>query len=579
VVAIWAHRSAALVRALIATLRTGAAFVVLDPAHPAARLAQHVRIARPAAFLRITAAGAVPGEVEAALAETSLVTVLLGTKQEGDLAAGQPLRETDLPEVEIGPDSLAYLSFTSGTTGTPKAVMGRHGSLTHFTPWLAETFELGANDRFSLLSGLSHDPLHRDVFTPLQLGAAVVVPDPEGVVTPGWLGPWMRRSGITVAHLTPALGQLLADVDEIDPEAGAMSALRRAFFVGDVLVRGEVARLARLAPGLRVVNYYGSTETQRAVSYHIVDLAVADSAKPIVPLGRGIPAVQLIVRTASGDLAGVGELGEVWLRSPHVALGYRDDAELTGARFVPNPWIGDSGDLLYRTGDLGRYRADGEVEPAGRADQQVKVRGFRVELGEIEAALAKHGSVREAVVLARGEGEGKRLIAWLTRAGDHQASSAAMREHLRGLLPAFMVPSAFVWLETLPLTPNGKVDRRALPDPHAPSAGASVPPRTPTEEVVADVWREVLGVEEIGVDDDFFALGGRWVSAISVVARVSRALEVDLPVRTLFDAPTISGFAQAVENAGGSALADALAGLEDLSDDEVAALLAELGEV
>jgi acyl-coenzyme A synthetase/AMP-(fatty) acid ligase len=387
----------------------------------------------------------------------------------------------------------------------------------------------------------------------------------------------MRRAGITVAHLTPALGQLLADVDEDDPHGGAMPALRRAFFVGDVLARGEVARLARLAPDLTVINYYGSTETQRAVSYHVVDPGAIDTAKPVVPLGRGIPGVELLVRRADGGRAGVGELGEVWLRSPHVALGYLGDAELTAARFVANPWTGDSADLLYRTGDLGRYRADGDVEPAGRADQQVKVRGFRVELGEIESALAKHATVREAVVLARGEGEAKRLVAWLTGPGERPAP-AVLREHLRGLLPDFMVPSAFVWLGALPLTPNGKVDRRALPDPRAPQTVDRVPPRTPIEEVVAEVWREVLGVDELGVDDDFFALGGRWSTAIRLVARVSQALEVELSLRVLFDAPTVAGLSAAVEAAGGGALADALAGLEDLSEEEVAALLAELGE-
>ncbi|HEX9937524.1 MAG TPA: amino acid adenylation domain-containing protein, partial [Longimicrobium sp.] len=391
-VAVWAHRSAAMARALVGVLRAGAAFVALDPAYPPARLAEYVRIAAPRGFLRIAAAGPVPPEVEAALAELAPVTVTLGARAGGaaiDDVDGLASTPPEAPEVEIGPDSLAYLSFTSGTTGTPKAVMGRHGSLTHFTPWLAETFGLTAADRFSLLSGLAHDPLHRDVFTPLQLGAAVVAPDPDRVGTPGYLGEWMAAAGVTVAHLTPAMGQLLAEAAELDDEgsAGSLPALRRAFFVGDVLMRGDVARLRRLAPGVTVINYYGSTETQRAVSYHVVDPDAGADAKPIIPLGRGIPGVQLLVRSRTGALAGVGELGEVWLRSPHVALGYRGDPALTAERFVANPWTADEGDRMYRTGDLGRYTPDGEVEPAGRADQQVKVRGFRIELGEVEAAL------------------------------------------------------------------------------------------------------------------------------------------------------------------------------------------------
>jgi amino acid adenylation domain-containing protein len=588
-VAIWAHRSAAMARAMMGVLRAGAAFVALDPAYPAARLAEYVRIAGPRGFLRIAAAGAVPAEVEGALSASVLVKIGLGGKSQGSIddIDGLGSLPAETSDVEIGADSLAYLSFTSGTTGAPKAVMGRHGSLTHFTPWLAERFELAAEERFSLLSGLAHDPLHRDVFTPLQLGASIIAPDPAGVGTPGYLGRWMAEAEVTVAHLTPAMGQLLADTSDSEDGrdgAGSMPKLRRAFFVGDVLVRGDVARLHRLAPNVTVINYYGSTETQRAVSYHVVDPNAADTAKPIVPLGRGIPGVQLLVRAANGALTGIGELGEVWLRSPHVALGYRGDAELTAARFVPNPWTGEAGDGMYRTGDLGRYAPDGEVEPAGRADQQVKVRGFRIELGEVEAALARHAAVREAIVMARGEGDAKRLVAWLTSTGE-RPGSREMREHLRALLPDFMVPSAFVWLDALPLTPNGKVDRRALPDPAAPAAAALAAPRTVVERMIAEIWMEVLGLENVGVEDDFFVLGGHSLKATQVLARISRMLEVELPLRVLFETPTIAGLAAAVEAAvaaadaadDGGAIADALAELEGLSDEEVAALLAEIG--
>ncbi|WP_420126162.1 amino acid adenylation domain-containing protein [Longimicrobium sp.] len=582
-VAIWAHRSAAMVRAMLGVLRAGAAFVALDPAYPPARLAEYIRIAAPRGWLRVAAAGAVPAPVEEVISARDLVKIDLGGKSQGpvDDVDGLGSLPAQAPDVEIGADSLAYLSFTSGTTGAPKAVMGRHGSLTHFTPWLADRFSLTASDRFSLLSGVAHDPLHRDVFTPLQLGASIVAPDPERVGAPGYLRRWMADADVTVAHLTPAMGQLLAGAPDSGGDgAGSMPGLRRAFFVGDVLVRGDVARLHRLAPHVTVVNYYGSTETQRAVSYHVVDPA-AGAAKPIVPLGRGIPGVQLLVRGADGALAGIGELGEVWLRSPHVALGYRGDAELTAERFVPNPWTGEAGDGMYRTGDLGRYGPDGEVEPAGRADQQVKVRGFRIELGEVEAALGTHPAVRDAIVMARGDADAKRLVAWLTPTGERPA--AAMRDHLRALLPDFMVPSAFVWLDALPLTPNGKVDRRALPDPEAHSTAERVPPRTVTERVVAEIWTEVLGVENVGVEDDFFVLGGHSLRATQVLARVSQRLEVELPLRVLFETPTVAGVAAAVEAAvaadgGGGAIADALAELEGLSDEEVAALLAEMGE-
>ena len=546
VVAITGHRSAALVRALVGTMKSGAAFLVLDPAYPAARLGDYVRIARPAAHLHLSAAADLPGEVAALLAETVRTTLVLHPRNDraaeevdGIAASASPV------SVEVGPDTLAYLSFTSGTTGTPKAVMGRHSSLTHFTPWLAQRFGLGAADRYSLLSGLAHDPLHRDVFTPLQTGAAVVAPLPDEVGTPGYLARWMREAAITVAHLTPAMGQLLADA----AEGERIPTLHRAFFVGDVLRRADVARLTALAPALNVVNYYGSTETQRAVSYHEVD--AAHEPKEVIPLGRGLPGVQLLVRSASGAVAGIGEVGEIWMRSPHLAAGYLNDPALAAERFVVNPWTGDPRDRLYRTGDLGRYRPDGEVEPLGRADQQVKVRGFRVELGEVESALAAHPAVREAAVLARDAAGGdRRLVAWWVPASETaEVDGPALRAHLRALLPEFMIPAAYVRLDRLPLTQNGKLDRRALPEPEPAVADDAVTaaPRTPAEELVAGLWAEVLRTERVGIHDDFFALGGHSLLATRLLARVQDAFGVALPLRALFEGPTVAQLAQRVD--------------------------------
>jgi amino acid adenylation domain-containing protein len=544
VVAITGHRSAALVRALIGTMKSGAAFLVLDPAYPAARLGDYVRIARPAAHIHLSAAADLPREVTALLAETIRTTLVLHPR--GDRAAEDVdgLPSADALSVEIGPDTLAYLSFTSGTTGTPKAVMGRHSSFTHFTPWLAAEFGFCASDRFSLLSGLAHDPLHRDVFTPLQLGASVVAPLPDEVGTPGYLARWMREAGITVAHLTPAMGQLLADA----AEGERIVSLHRAFFVGDVLRRDDVARLTALAPALNVVNYYGSTETQRAVSYHEVDPEAEQ--KEIIPLGRGIPGVQLLVRNATGEIAGIGEVGEIWMRSPHLAAGYLNDPALAAERFRVNPWTNDSRDRLYRTGDLGRYRPDGEVEPMGRADQQVKVRGFRVELGEVESALVAHAVVKEAAVIAREmEGGDRRLVAyWVPADDDARTESVELRAHLKTRLPEYMVPSAYVRLDRLPLTANGKLDRRALPEPDsAPTDARPAAPRTPTEEILAQIWAEVLRTESVGVDDDFFALGGHSLLATRLLARVQNALGVVLPLRALFEGPTVAELAGRVE--------------------------------
>jgi len=471
-VAVWAHRSAPLVRALLAAWKAGAAFVSLDPAYPPARLAEYVRIARPSALLRIGAAGEVPPEVAEALGATVKSTVVLGGKGKD----GVEDHPAEAPPVDVGPDDPAYVAFTSGTTGTPKAVAGTHRPLAHFFGWYARGMGVGPEDRFTLLAGLAHDPLLRDVFAPLSVGASIVIPDPVGLATPGWLAEWMGRERITVSHLTPATMQLIA----AGAEDVTLPALRLACFGGDLLRAADVRTLRSLAPGARAVNFYGATETPQAMgAWPVPDDLSAE--RETLPVGRGIDGVDLLIINPAGQVAGLGELGEIAVRTPYLSRGYLNDAELTAARFVANPWTVDAGDRMYRTGDLGRYRPDGAVEIAGRADGQMKVRGFRVEAGEVEAALRSHPSVREAVALAAGAGEDRRLVAWLVAEGE-PPRAVAIRGHLRKLLPDYMVPSSFVWLDALPLTPNGKVDRRALLDPDAPAPVVPVAPPMAAEE-------------------------------------------------------------------------------------------------
>jgi amino acid adenylation domain-containing protein len=540
VVAVWAHRSAALVRALLGAWKAGAAFVVLDPAYPAARLAGYVRAVRPRAFLRIAAAGAVPDAVADALDDSVRRAITLGGKAERDGLFGVP---AEAPAVDPGPDDLAYVAFTSGTTGEPKAIAGTHRPLSHFFGWYAAELGLGATDRVSLLSGLAHDPLLRDVFAPLVAGGTVCIPVQDEVGAPGRLAEWMRRAGVTVAHLTPATGALLSSGDA----DARLPGLRLACFGGDLLRADDVARLRSLAPAARIVNFYGATETPQAVGWHAVPDAPED-VPATVPAGRGIDGVQLLVLTSSGALAGVGELGEVCVRTPYLSRGYLNDAALTAQRFIVNPFTGDAADRVYRTGDLGRYRPDGTVEIAGRADRQVKVRGFRIEPGEVESALRAHPSLRDAAVLARGEGDARRLVAWVVpSSAEAGADVDALRAHLAAALPEWMVPSAFVSLDALPLTPNGKLDRAALPDPE-PSAGAEhVPARTGTERTLAAIWAELLEVESVGATDQFFHLGGHSLLATRLLARVRAAFGTDLPLRAVFEHPTLAALAAYID--------------------------------
>ncbi len=567
-VAIWAHRSAPVAWAVLGALAAGGAFVMLDPAYPAARLVEILRLASPRAWVALADAGAPPPEVEELLAGWQAEGSLLGRRVlpgGGPAAAGGLLAA--LPEamepVATGPDDLAFVAFTSGSTGTPKGILGRHGPLSHFLPWQRERFGLSEADRYSLLSGLAHDPLQRDLFTALATGATLCVPDPEEIFIPGRLAAWAARQGITVAHLTPAMGQVLTEPPGDGTGPAPIPSLRYVLLVGDVLTRLDVDRLRRLAPGVTCVNLYGSTETQRAVGYHVVepDAGLAGQrALQVLPLGRGMEDVQiLVVNTAinaSEQLAGIGEVGEIWMRSPHLARGYLGDEALTRERFRANPFSGPfpggEADRVYRTGDLGRYLPDGEVAFAGRADQQVKIRGFRIEPGEIQAAIGRLEGVRESVVVVREERGDRYLVAYVVpESGAAPDLTGRLRPFLAARLPDYMVPAAFVELAVLPLTPNGKVDRRALPAPQRQAARIAAP-RGPVEERLAGVWADLLRLDRVGAHDNFFDLGGHSLLATQLVSRVRGAFEVELPLRAIFEAPTVAGLAAWIERALGT---------------------------
>ncbi|HVG08475.1 MAG TPA: non-ribosomal peptide synthase/polyketide synthase [Thermoanaerobaculia bacterium] len=542
-VAVWAHRSAPLVQALMGTLKAGAAFMILDPAYPVTRLLDYLRIGRPAAWIALPGAPPPPAEVEEAV--SALCRVELGA------LSSQP--ETD-PDIPIGPDDPACLTFTSGSTGMPKGVVGRHGPLTHFYPWMAERFALSSEDRFGMLSALSHDPLQRDVFTPVWLGGHMVLPDPDWIGAPGYLAGWLRSERVTVLHLTPAMMEMVLESTSNGSEPiSGLPDLRWAFVVGDLLKKGDVERLQELAPSAICVNLYGSTETQRSVSYFEVlrHPGLDRLGKEVLPLGRGMEGCQLLVLNRGGGLAGVGESGEIHLRSRHLAHGYLGDEALTAERFRPNPLLAspEAGDRVYRTGDLGRYLPDGGVEFAGRADFQVKLRGFRIELGEVEAALARYPGVRECVVIAREDRPGdRRLVGYLV--GSFAPEQHELRAFLGSRLPDYMVPSAFVVLPALPLTRTGKVDRRALPPPAEEQHEADrTVEKSPVEELLAGIWADLLGLTDVAPHQSFFELGGHSLLATRMISRVRAVLGVEMPLRSVFEAPTLAAFAMLAERA------------------------------
>ena len=560
VIAVYGYRSATLICALIGILKAGAAFCILDPAYPAERLIDYLRLLSPRGWLRIVEAGTPELALQAYLIEQAYaVTLDLSARvREAEYKAFRPYT-TEYPGVVIGPDDVAVISFTSGSTGRPKGVLGRHGPLTHFFPWQQQIYGFQGADHYSVLSGLSHDPLQREIFTPLWFGATMCIPSADERNLPGRLAVWMCQQDIHIAHFTPAMIQLLMQPAPDGSLAGNIASLRYAFITGEAVTRHDIDSLHRMAPNVICVNSYGSTETQRSVANLIVDgkhrgLVEERSgvlSRAIIPVGQGIKDVQLLILNSALRQGGIGEVGEIYVRSPHLAAGYLQDAVLNSQRFICNPFTGAVDDRLYRTGDLGCYLPDGVVAMLGRRDQQIQIRGFRVETGEIEATLKQHPAVRECLVGMHEDASGeKRLCAYVVLQDEEQATRKELYQFLKQKLPAYMLPSTFTTLKALPVTPNGKIDRQALPSPDNLEAALSapfVPADTPVKAILVTIWEQILHIPAVSCDDNFFELGGHSLLATQVISRVRDTFQFDLPLRSLFDAPTVAGLAVYIE--------------------------------
>jgi amino acid adenylation domain-containing protein len=556
VVTIYAHRGCPLVLALLGVLKAGATFVILDPAYPFARLIDYLCIARPRGWVQMNAAGELPEELLGFLATFEIpCRINLGNAKK-DIAEFLAEYSESETGVSVNADDPAYIAFTSGSTGEPKGVLGRHGPITHFFPWQEGTFDLSATDRFSLLSGLAYNHLHRDVFTALALGASIYVPSPDILKSPDLLIQRLEQNEITVLHLTPALGRLLRTSTN-----KSLPSVRRIFFGGDVLTTEDVNLTRELALNAKVVSFYGATETQRAVGYYQIpeDLPADEhETKRAIPLGRGIKDVQLLLLNKNKQLAGIGELGELYVRSPHLASAYIGDEKLTREMFVTNPFTNDLNDRLYRTGELARYLPDGNVEWAGRNDRRVNIRGFRVELAEVEFVLNQHPAVKDTAVvskefLLRGSSpistHDLRLVAYVVPDLDQPLSIDGLRSFLSARLPDYMVPSHFLILGRLPLTPNGKVDYQALPPADQSLTGqrdSFVAPRNGLEAKLCEIFSQVLGIEQVGANDNFFRLGGHSLLAAQVAIRVKEAFGVALELRTFLESPTVAELARQI---------------------------------
>ena len=538
VVAVRGDRSFGLIAAMVGVFSSGAVLLTLDPRLPEARQRLMLQQAGARRLLDVGAPG--PGS---ARADPSLALIRVDPESGRPRPGEPPAAAREAPG--FAPGDAAYVFFTSGTTGVPKAVLGSHRGLAHFLDWQRRTFQVGPRDRVAQLTGLSFDVILRDVFLPLTSGAALCLPTPDEALLPRSTLSWLEREEISILHVVPTLASSwLRDV----PPGISLRALRFAFFAGEPLPRELVERWRESFPGAgEVVNLYGATETTLVKCSHRVSRPPRHG---IQPAGRPLPETQALVLARDHRPCGIGERGEIVLRTPFRTLGYLNAPEEMQSRFVPNPFRDDPRDLLYHTGDRGRYGIDGELEVLGRLDDQVKIRGVRIEPGEVAAVLARHPAVRQSAVIAREDAPGdRRLVAYVVAAPGRALAASELRSSAQRHLPEYMVPSAFVMLEALPLTVNGKLDRRALPAPDAagetPGTGY-VAPRTPLEEITARIWAEVLGVDRVGVHDGFFDLGGHSLLATQVISRLRAECQTELPIRTLFDRPTVAALAEQI---------------------------------
>jgi amino acid adenylation domain-containing protein len=522
-VAICAERSLELVVGLLAILKAGGAYVPVDPDYPRER-------------------------VEYMLADSAVRVVLTQQRLVQELPAacgrvvcldeeGETRDECEDGARGAGPQSLAYVIYTSGSTGRPKGVQIPHQCLVSFVSELGRCLGSGAGDRLLSVTSPSFDIFGLELFVPLAYGSQVCLASREATLDGTLLARKLEEAQPTLLQATPATWRMLL-------AAGWRgSGSLRLLCGGEALTADLAGRL--LDKGRELWNLYGPTETTIWST-----VCRVESARAPVSIGRPIGNTELFVLDV-GCLqpAPLGVAGELYIGGDGLARGYLRRGDLTADRFVPSPFAAN-GERLYRTGDLARYRPDGSVELLGRTDHQVKVRGFRIELEEIEAALGRHAGVGQAVVIAREDRpDDQRLVAYVTAGSGGVPGAGELRSHLAAQLPEHMLPSTFVSLERMPLTPNGKVDRRALPAPggdRPDPARESVRPRTAVEEVLAAIWAEVLGLERVEVSDNFFEIGGHSLLATRLLGRIKDAFAVDLPVRAIFDRPTVADFARQV---------------------------------
>jgi aspartate racemase len=526
------ERSLDMVVGLLGILKAGGAYVPLDPSYPKERLAFMLEDTQAPVLLT-------QQHLIESLPEQGARVVCLD--RDWKIISRE---KEDNPVSTTSANNLAYVMYTSGSTGRPKGVSVIHRGVVRLVKG-TNYAELTEKEVFLQFAPLSFDASTFEIWAPLLNGAKLVVFPPH---TPSLkeLGQVIRQSHVTTLWLTSALFQLMVQ-DHIE----SLSGVKQLLAGGDVLSLPHVKRVLKKLPGCRLINAYGPTENTTFTCCY--SMTFPEQVGDSVSIGTPIANTQVYILDSHLNPVPIGVSGELCIGGDGLARGYFNHPELAAEKFIPHPFSNEPGARLYKTGDLARYFPDGTIEFLGRMDHQVKIRGYRIELGEIETILEEHSRIGQAVVVGREETRGdKRLVGYVVPNGAPAPDTSELRSFVQRKLPDYMVPSAFVFLDALPLTPSGKVDRRALPALDQSRPELEIPfvaPRTPLEESMAKIWAELLKVEKVGVHDNFFALGGHSLLATQVISRVRDAFHAEVFLPSLFEKPTLAGFAEAVTEA------------------------------
>jgi len=527
------ERSAEMMVALLAILKAGGAYVPLNPDNPKPRLAQQLA----GAVVLITEQKLLPQ-----MPEFSGKTLVLDCDQ-----SSWTTQPRSNPTINTTPENLVYVIYTSGSTGVPKGVAVRHRNLVNYSHFITQRLALDQHPdglHFATVSTIGADLGNTCIYPALISGGCLHVIAYEVSTDAQRFSQYTHQHPIDVLKIVPSHLQALLHSSE------AAQVLPRKYLItgGETLTPQLIEKIQSLSPGCAILNHYGPTETTvGSLTLKLDDYDWKNASLASIPIGRPIANTQVYILDDHLEPVPVGVVGELYIAGAGVTAGYLNQPERTAERFLKNPFVDDPQAKMYRTGDLARYTADGNVEFLGRGDDQVKIRGFRIELGEIEALLAQHPKVKQAVVLAKEDDRGeKRLVGYAVANREQELTGDSLRAYLKDQLPDYMVPSAIVLLPKLPLNPNGKIDRQALPEPEQVQTKAYVAPRTPTEEVIANIWAEVLHRDQISIEDNFFDLGGHSLLATQVISRIREQFHIELAMKVLFEQPTVMGLSEAI---------------------------------